>query len=120
MIEPVASRAVSLISVSRCWLLEAIESRIEGYKAKLDDIKERLDSGDFHSVSDDRMVPPGVEFRDYKRFISSTRFKLDVAFRSLKTISFLLVDVGPPLVFAVFAIKKTKALSHISALLSLS
>lgn len=111
---------VFLIKVIESKVLEAIESRIEGYKSQLDEIKKRLDSGDFHSVSDDRMVPPGVEFRDYKRFISSISVKLDVAFRSLKTITFLLVDVGPPLLFAVFAIKKAKAVSHISALLSLS
>lgn len=109
---------VFIMRVAESKFLETIESRITQHKTKLEDIGSRLDSGDF--IKDDvRIIPPGVEFRDYKTWVDSINAKLDLAFKTLKTITFLLVDVGPPLLFAVFSLKKTHALTQVYKLLSL-
>lgn len=111
---------IFILKVVESKVFEAIEFRIQNYKLLLEDLKKRVDDPDYFTKEESKIIPPGIEYRERKDWIDSIKTKLDQAFISLKMITFLLVDVCPPLLFAIFAIKKTHALSAVASILAVN
>lgn len=111
---------VFIMRVAESKIFEIIEYHIEQYKSNLNIAGLELEAARLNLDDDENksMMRPGIEFGSYKNWIFSISSKLDSILNSLKITSFLLVDVGPPVLFSIFALYKTQALTYVISLIS--
>lgn len=109
---------VFVVRVLESKTLEVLEFRLQSYKELLDELQKGIDDPEYYNKFDEKMMASDKDHIKRQHWIQSLSYKIERVFKLLKMITFLLVDVAPPILLAIFAIKKTHAIIAVSELVA--